>query len=64
MFNILGGADKAPTRETISQKSKNALGMFHTAIAELEETKAEAANLAQSNQEVIDSLTTENEELN
>jgi len=63
MFNILSGTKNTPTKESISQKADSALGMFNFAINALEESIIEADILAASNQNVIDTLTEENEYL-
>mgnify|MGYP005996666879 CR=1 FL=1 len=63
MFNILGGSQGAPTKDSISQKAQGALGMFNAAINTLEESNVEAMKLVSDNQEVIDTLAEENKEL-
>ena len=62
MINIFSSKVEK-TKETIAIKSKNALGMFTVAVAELEESNAQAIELAQQNQEVINKLTDDNNEL-
>lgn len=62
MFSILGGP-MVPTKESITEKTNVALGGFRTAISLLEESNTEAHNLAVTNQDIIDSLTAENLEL-
>ena len=63
-MNIFQSKQLPVTKESIEAKSQGALGMFRSAIQTLEESNAEALNLATENQKIIDKLNADNAELN
>ena len=62
MINIFGG-ETPITKESIASKAGGALKMFSLAIANLNESNAEAETLRLQNQTLIDELTADNSEL-
>ena len=63
MINIFGGSDAPVTKESIAVKASGALGMFRTAIGQLEESNDQAETLRLMNQTTIDELSADNNEL-
>lgn len=62
MINIFGG-ETPITKESITVRAAGALNLFRVAINDLQETNADAEMLRLNNQNLIDELTSDNDEL-